>query len=151
MRQKSLRPFEESVAEIRGRTVLLDVDGTILPDGASEISGAVREAVAKLRQENAIYLASNGNDVARVARLAHELKVGIVPAGVPAGKPFKRAARGLTAPPPFLVIGDKLVTDGLFAYMLEAPFLHVRPKRSKSEKLSVRLSYILENIVSLFV
>ncbi len=151
MKQTLPHAFEDCVTNIQGRTVLLDVDGTLLPDDANQIEDAVINAVAQLRRENTVYLVSNGRDALRVKRLARELMVDTAPAGVPAGKPFIRAARGIPHTHPFLVIGDKFIVDGLFARFLKVPFIKVRSKRSGAERSSVRLSYMLENIVSLFV
>jgi len=145
------RLFEDSVQEVRGHTVLLDVDGTLLPDGTAEIDDAVRDAALQLHQENMVYLVSNGNDANRVVRLANDLGVNIAPAGVPAGKPSARAAHGISSERPFLVIGDKFITDGLFARVLGVPFLRVRSKRSGTERFSVRISYMLESVVSWFL
>lgn len=145
------RLFEDSVKDVRGRIILLDVDGTLLPDGAPKMDEGARNAVARLRQWNTVYLVSNGDDTARVARFAYELEVDIAPAGVPAGKPFARAARGISSERPLLVIGDKFITDGLFARALGAPFLRVRSKRSGLERFSVRVSYMLESVVSWFL
>jgi predicted HAD superfamily phosphohydrolase YqeG len=151
MRQTALRFIEDRVMDVRGYTVLLDIDGTLLPDGAEQMSDVVRGAVARLRQQNTIYLVSNGSNAARAARLARELEVTIAPVGVPAGKPFKRAARGIVSALPLVVIGDRLGTDGLFAWMLGVPFLRVRSKRSGAELFMVRLFYLLDDVVSLFV
>jgi predicted HAD superfamily phosphohydrolase YqeG len=151
MNQSSLRSFEQNVVGIRGYTILLDVDGTLIPDGAVNSDNQVRDAVAQLRDRNTVYLISNGRDALRVERLAREFMVNVVPAGTPAGKPFARAARGIPITRPFLVIGDRLIIDGLFARNLGVPFLRVRSKRYGNERWSVRLAYMLEDIVSLFL
>jgi len=54
----------------------------------------------------------------------------------------------VTARDPLVVIGDKYCTDGLFARNLKARFVLVLRKRSGRERLIVRISYLIDRVVS---
>jgi len=142
------RPFEDAVGDVVGATVLLDVDGTLLPDGTRILTDAVAAAVARLRGQNDVYLVSNHGDAERIRALAETLSVAVAPAGTPAGKPSARAADGIPREKPLVVIGEKGITDGLFARAIGARFVRVRPKWSGKEKLSVRVAYLIDAVVS---
>ena len=121
-------PFEDSIDHVQDAVVLLDIDATLVPDGVMDVSDAVRQAVAHLKARNEVYLITNGKDKDRVTRLALELSLSVGPVGVPAGKPFARAASGIGRDRPLVVIGDKLLVDGIFACVIGASFIQVRSK-----------------------
>ena len=150
MRQKP-RPFEELAAEITNSTILLDVDGTLLPDGADILSPLTLDVVRNLARENTVYLVSNGTNRERVERFARECGVSVAPRGVPAGKPRVRAAEGIPRDKPLVVIGDKVLTDGLFARFLGAHFIMVESHRGGAESPLVKLWYVLDKAVSWFL
>lgn len=145
------RFFEDSIGDIHNSTVLLDVDGALLPDGENELSEEVKRAVHHLGESNRVFLVSNGTDAARVERFAAELTILVAPAGVPAGKPGIRAGRGVPTDAPLVVVGDKVLTDGLFARNLHARFVQVKSRRSGRERPSVRLSFLIDKVVSWFL
>lgn len=143
--------FEESVDHIQGSTVLLDVDGTLLPDGYFDIDPRVQEVVEKLLRSNSIYLVSNGKNSARVGQLAQQLGVVVAPAGAPAGKPRLSSVQGIPTDKPFVVVGDMFITDGLLARRLRAPFVRVVTKHPTKRAFHLRFSHFIDDVVSLFV
>jgi len=143
--------FEDSMGGVSGMTILLDVDGTLVPDGERVVPENVCGIVEKLKGTNTVYLVSNGTDVTRVEAIAGMLGVFVAPAGAPAGKPSRDAIRGIPTDKPFVVVGDKLVTDGFLARNIHARFIHTRSKFSGREGLTVRFSYMLEHVLSWFL
>jgi len=145
------RSLEDIANEIRGSIVLLDVDGTLLPDGALALASQARTSAARLAEANDVYLASNAKDVARVNRIASELGVRMT-LRTPAGKPSRRALEGIdTAGRTVIVIGDKYLIDGVFARRIGARFMPVIRVRSGHERLSVKASFLLDDAVSWFL
>lgn len=143
--------FEEIIDALSGNVVLLDVDGTLLPDGDQQIPDETREAAIALCRANEVYLVSNGKDVARVKRFAEELGARL-PERLPAGKPSARSLAGVDrTTKPVVVIGDKYLIDGIYARRIGARFLPVVRKRSGRERLSVRASFLLDRVVSWFL
>ncbi len=151
MSKKNLKVFEESLSGITGYTILLDVDGTLLPDGDSELSPEVRTAVRTLKEENSIYLVTNGKDANRAQQIADVLEVPIAPVGAPAGKPRLKAAKGIPTDRPLLVIGDMLTTDGFLAHRLHARFVRVQTKHSAKRRPYLYFSHFVDDVVSFFV
>jgi predicted HAD superfamily phosphohydrolase YqeG len=144
-------PFTSAVKGIADSIILLDVDGTLLPDGADTLTADTIHTVRNLAQVNRVYLVSNGSDRARVERFARECAVEVAPAGVPAGKPYPKAAEGIPRDRPIIVVGDKVLTDGLFAQSIGGAFIQVESDRSGKETLFIKLSYIADKAVSWFL
>lgn len=132
--------------DIQGCTILLDVDGTLVSDGMREVDVHTRENVARLSISNKVFLCSNKHDVVRDAALAHALGVERLQFFIM--KPFVPSAAQLPSGRPLVVIGDKYVTDGLWAKRLGARFIKTDHVVSSSESWRVRLVYGIDNFVS---
>lgn len=146
-----LATFEDAVHLVSGSVVLLDVDGTLVPDGEQVLTSSTKEAISLLKESNNVYLTSNGKNRERTLRLAQELEVNL-PKHQPAGKPFKRALEGVDSSyGPLVVIGDKYLVDGLFALNIGGTFLPVARKQSGNERFSVRISFLIDRVVSWFL
>src|SRR5258708_1155608 len=109
---------------LHSSTVVLDIDGTVTPAKSSALTPDVLDAVRLLKRENDVYIFSNSFNRARNKRVATELGVPLIDTWYK--KPDPRVIRGL-APKfvPIVVIGDKVITDGLFAFLIGAQFIHV--------------------------
>lgn len=145
------RFFEESCDGIEGCSVLLDLDGTLLPDGEFDLSDGVRACVSKLKERNAVYLITNGKSASRAWQIADDLGIPIAPAGVPARKPRLSAVRGIPTDRPFVVVGDMTLTDGLLAYRLRAPFVRVSRRYPARRPVRLAFSHLIDDIVSFFI
>lgn len=148
IRMKSVS-FESAVQNITNSVVLLDVDGTLLPDGSHELDEDTMVHAKILTSKNKVYLVSNGTDSPRVERLAVSIGAAVAPKGVPAGKPSVHAMEGITLEgKSSVVMGDKYLTDGVFAQRTGSRFVLIERKQSGKERFSVRLSYWVDRIVS---
>lgn len=139
---------ELDISDIEGATVIADVDGTLCPDGADTIDRETAQTLAALNARNAVYCVSNSPERARIERLAD--RYGITMIRTRHRKPAKRI---LEAIPPqhrknLVVIGDKFLTDGLFAKRIGARFIKVKRLRGKSERWTVALAYLADDIAS---
>ena len=139
--------FEQHPFDFENALVVLDVDGTIVPD-AGQV--APPEAVAKVNQMkargNEIWLCSNsrrGNYAERLKMLGAQLEVSIC--AVVFRKPNLQAMAGLEhRGKAMVVIGDKDLTDGLLARRAGARFIKVRRKLDPTDRLSSRMANLID-------
>jgi len=144
--------FEQAVEGVSDSLVLLDVDGTLLPDGGIVITDETVRAARRLTARNKVYLVSNGSDLLRMENFSKLLGIPIATAGVPAGKPSVSALEGIeTKGMSLVVMGDKHLTDGAFARNIGARFILIDRKRSGEESGTVRFSYWVDRVVSWFL
>lgn len=134
---------------IKNSVILLDIDGTLKPDGAALATG-VREKVEELNQINEIYLCTNKKNHPINRNLAANLGVKYLESNW--RKPNPRLISYLELKKrPLVIIGDKFLTDGLLAYFVDAQFIWVKRLRSFNEGRSKRFSYWLDNWLGRFL
>lgn len=127
---------------------MIDIDGTVVPEGISGIDAATRTILRRIADRHEARLASNGRNDARKRSITEGT-------GIPyteGKKPFPALVRRLQEENrnglPFVVIGDRFLTDGLLAFWLEGEFVPVRPLRSGYEPLRTRLAYGVHGIAT---
>ena len=140
--------FEQHRFRFENSLVILDIDGTIVPDCGRVASAAVLEKVLELKaQGNEVRLCSNsrrGNYAQRLDAIAAQLEVGVCP--VVFRKPSPLAISGLDRKGRALVvIGDKDLTDGLLARRVDAQFIKVRRKLDPADRLSSLMANFIDN------
>jgi HAD superfamily phosphatase (TIGR01668 family) len=115
----------KDVAGLEGATVFLDLDGTVVPPAREDVSEETRAAVEALSAKNAVWIVSNRRTPGRKDRLASRFGIKVLAAKY--RKPDPRL-RGAVAPlpKPYVVIGDRYLTDGLFARLIGARFIQVK-------------------------
>ncbi|MBI4434417.1 hypothetical protein HY635_01170 [Candidatus Uhrbacteria bacterium] len=138
--------FEDLDARsLRECRILLDVDGTLVADGASALADDVRLRLIALARTNAVFLHSNKQLDARLHAFARA--TGATPL---IGAPRKPSRRIATLLPddgrPLVVIGDKWMTDGWFARRVGARFIRVQRKTSTRDPLIVWCLYALDDV-----
>jgi predicted HAD superfamily phosphohydrolase YqeG len=143
-----LQDFEQQAFDFSNALVVLDVDGTLVPDCGRRASRAAIGKVIELKERgNEIRLCSNsrrGDYAERLAALASQLDVGVCP--VMFRKPSKLVLSGLDwRGRELIVIGDKDLTDGLLARRAGARFIKVRRKTDPADRLSSRLANLFDN------
>jgi predicted HAD superfamily phosphohydrolase YqeG len=141
--------FEQHAFGFENSLVILDIDGTIVPDCGQVASAAVLEKVRALKAKgNEISLCSNsrrGNYAQRLEAVAAQLEVGVCPVAV--RKPSTLAIAGLARNGrPLVVIGDKDLTDGLLARRVGARFIKVRRKLDPADRLSSRMANLIDTV-----
>jgi HAD superfamily hydrolase (TIGR01662 family) len=141
--------FEQHRFGFENSLVILDIDGTIVPDCGQVASAAVHDKVRELKARgNEIYLCSNsrrGNYAQRLEAIAAQMEVGVCP--VVFRKPSTLAISGLEPNGrPLVVIGDKDLTDGLLARRVGARFIKVRRKLDPADRLSSRMANLIDTV-----
>jgi predicted HAD superfamily phosphohydrolase YqeG len=149
MGKSELREFEELAFHFANSLVILDIDGTLVPDCGRVASAAVVEKVRELKaQGNEIRLCSNsrrGNYAQRLDAIAAQLGVGVCP--IVFRKPSTLAISGIDRKGrPLVVIGDKDLTDGLLARRVGARFIKVRRKLDPADRPSSRMANLIDNV-----
>ena len=128
--------FAESV-------VILDIDGTLTADGL-EPSPEAMEKVGELALVADVLLCSNGRRD-RTKKIASNLNVAFIHTSH--NKPSRRVVEELMLDDrKVFVIGDKLLTDGLFASNINAIFVPVK-RITGGEDLFTRIIYGVDNIL----
>ena len=112
---------------------MLDIDGTLVSAGEREVQSEVVTAVAGLKEGNDVFLFSNKNMPERNAALAEALGVPLLTST--AKKPFPRVLENMSSEKSVVVVGDKLLTDGLLACFVGAEFVHVARVSGAGEPL----------------
>lgn len=134
------------VDDLSGVSVILDVDNTVLASGEEEVREEAKHKVKQLLEKgNAVYLCSNFKDHHRNERVAHDLGIPYIRSSYL--KPSSKVIESLPLHQPIVVIGDKFLTDGLFAKNIQAEYRKVRSVLSKSEPVYGLISVIIDSIV----
>jgi predicted HAD superfamily phosphohydrolase YqeG len=141
--------FEQHRFGFENSLVILDIDGTIVPDCGQAASTAVLDKVREIKARgNEICLCSNsrrGNYAQRLEAIAAQMEVGVCP--VVFRKPSTLAISGLEPNGrPLVVIGDKDLTDGLLARRVGAHFIKVRRKLDPADRLSSRMANLIDTL-----
>ena len=141
--------FEQHAFRFADSLVILDIDGTLVPDCGRVASAAVVGKVLELKaQGNEVRLCSNsrrGNYAERLSAIAAQLDVGVCP--VVFRKPSLLALSGVDRKGrEVVVIGDKDLTDGLLARRAGANFIKVRRKLDPADRLSSRMANLIDTV-----
>ncbi len=133
-----------STDAISDSVVILDIDGTLTCSSSMHINDRVREKIRELKKTNAVYIFSNNYDGERSRIIAHDLGLPYIEA--PHKKPNKKILnyieRGTS---PVVAIGDKFLTDGLFAHFSRATHIRVRRYRCSADSVWDRLACIFDD------
>lgn len=135
--------------ELRDTTVILDIDGTITGDGLLAVSAGVLAKIRELASRNMLYVCSNHRNTTRNRIVASSVGCALIESRH--RKPNPQVLAGLPSAhlaQPLIVIGDKIMVDGLFAWRIEARFIHVGRVRSTSDCRLVRAAYRLDDLVA---
>lgn len=144
-------PFENLDLNFRDQTIFLDIDGTLLPDNLHDFdsdSPALRH-LELLKRANRVFICTNSN--ARIRnKSAIERLLGAPVVTSDHKKPSAKILKALgvrTQSGNLLVIGDKFLTDGLFAINIGARFVKIKRKISGGESPLMRSINLLDNAV----
>lgn len=136
---------------LRGYLVFIDIDGTLTVDGGSKVASPIQVWVKNLASVARVHLISNRKDHHRNTRIAQMLGVFYLETGLRKPNPeiFKQISGSFAIP--CIVIGDKCLTDGLFAKKIGAKFLKVRRMVGPRESIFIRFLYFIDDIAAFIV
>ncbi|MBI5412861.1 GtrA family protein [Candidatus Peregrinibacteria bacterium] len=133
----------EDVKDIEGMTMIIDIDGTLVADNQSNVSLKTRETIESLKESNTVYLCTNSRNHKRNAEIERALNLKIVSAHHK--KPSRKILKEMDIKDHerLVIIGDKVLTDGLFAKRIGARFIMVKRKISGKEGIHIKaINYI---------
>ncbi|MFA5986259.1 MAG: hypothetical protein WC819_02840 [Parcubacteria group bacterium] len=131
---------------IRDSVVILDIDGTLTCSSSTGVSDAVRQKISVLQRSNAVYLFSNNYNGVRSRMIAHDLNVPYIES--PHKKPNKKVLNYIMQGTcPVIAIGDKFLTDGLFARFSRAEHIRVRRYRCAADSIWDRAACVFDDCV----
>lgn len=142
------KPFNQiSSDEIRDNLILLDIDGTITQDDRQDVESEIIDRINELKKYNQIYLCSNSRNHDRNRAVASSCGLKYLDTDI--RKPSKKILNLIDVIPfkKRLVIGDKFLTDGLFAKRIKADFIKVKRITSKNDKLYIKFLYWIDDLV----
>lgn len=126
--------------------VILDIDGTLTCSSSCDIEQRVLNVVHKLREKNIVYIFSNNYNGKRSRDIAAQLELPYIES--PHKKPNKRVLnyikeRGV----PVIAIGDKYLTDELFAQFTQAEHIRVKRYRCKNDSFGDRAACFFDDCI----
>ncbi len=139
-----------NVSEIKNYLILLDVDGTLVIDNGNFLNIAVKNKITELSRFNQIYLCTNKKAQRSLRSRAFAESAGVKFLDTPHRKPSKKILNFIDNPNklPLLVIGDKVLTDGLFARRIGTQFIKVKRLSSKEDSYLTKIIYALDNLAA---
>lgn len=135
-----------TLADYRQFIIFLDIDGTLVADSGTIPDQTGIEMVEKLKVNNTVYLCSNKkNFQERNRNLAAYLNVRYLETNHK--KPSRKILESVENPSnqSLLVIGDKYITDGLFARSINAEFFKVQHVSDHNESIWVKIIYAIDD------
>lgn len=136
------------LTDLKGALILLDIDGTVTYDHTSSVvEPVVVETIQLLSQNNRVVAITNSRNFDRSDNLARQL--GIERLDTEHRKPSKKIISTIEnyQTTNTIVIGDKFLTDGLFASNIGAKFFKAKRLVSSNDSLKTRLVYLLDDIL----
>jgi predicted HAD superfamily phosphohydrolase YqeG len=143
--QKDIFFHEIDVSKIHNSTVILDIDGTLACSSKKDIQQKVINVIRALQKTNVVYVFSNNYDGIRSRKIASSLKLPYIES--PHKKPSKKILHYIEETCPVVAIGDKYLTDGLFAQRIGARYIKVKRYRCKKDSLADKMACILDDVV----
>ena len=139
--------FEAINLDFQNQVIFLDIDGTLVSDKGLNFDSLVLRQLEKLKAKNKVFLCTNSNDKMRKVEIERRLNLPIVTHHYK--KPSSKMLVELNLKPnskELLVIGDKFLTDGLFARNIGSEFIKIKRKISGKETLIIKIINFLDDI-----
>jgi len=131
---------------IKNTIVIIDIDGTVVCSSRSDASDEVRHTVRALEENNTVYAFSNNFNGTRSRAVAKDLGLPYIES--PYRKPNPKIINYIKKNKEQLVmIGDKYLTDYLFARFAGGTCIHVRRYTCASDRAASRAACLLDDAV----
>lgn len=138
--------------DLHDMMVIIDIDGTLACSGSREMTEDVRATMRELCAHNDVYLFSNSVKYGRNHALAEEFGIPLIrtvwrkplPWGIRQIRPESRTK-------PRAVIGDRVLTDGLFARAIGAEFIQVQRLTCAHDGWLTRCVYWSDDVAARFI
>jgi ribonucleotide monophosphatase NagD (HAD superfamily) len=136
--------------DLQGFRIFLDIDGTLLPHKEAELDDGVKQKLVALAKENELFIVSNKPMPERNLRIATLVYATAIIG--PYKKPDKRILDDLpVSDKPTIVIGDKITTDGFFAWNIGAKYYPMRRVRDDMRDVYIMFTDTVDDVVNIFI
>lgn len=137
--------FENLLIDKKDRIIILDIDGTLVADARDCCDAEVLKQINQIAKNNMIYLSTNSRNEKRNTIIGATLNLPFT--DLSHKKPNRKVVNNLlNLNKKFLVIGDKFLTDFVFAYNIGAECILVKRKLSGEERLVIKLINLIDDI-----
>ena len=135
------------------KTLLLDVDGTILDKNSSKIPNNVKDWINKSKIFFKVSLVSNNSSKKRISKIANELGLNYK---YNACKPFKKKTNEIMSKcndnnENIAIIGDRILTDIIVGNRCNIKTILVNRINKKGLPIKRDLTIFIEKIISFFI
>jgi predicted HAD superfamily phosphohydrolase YqeG len=139
--------YNIDASSLKDKTILIDIDGTLVADGEEAVGEKNAATINILSKHNALFLCSNKNLPLRNKALAEQLQVPFL--DTPFNKPSKKILDSIDNRQlkNLVVIGDKYITDEIFAQRIGAPFIRIKRLISGKESLKTKMIYLVDDFI----
>ncbi len=134
-------------SHLKNKLIFLDIDGTIASDSKSDINPAVLKNIRILDQNNKVFLCTNSFHKDRAHDIAKITDLKFIDCKYK--KPFKKILDFVDQDLLSLekiVIGDKFLTEGLFAANINAEFIKVK-RKVNSDSSIIKLINLIDDLI----
>ncbi|PCH92090.1 hypothetical protein COB80_00630 [Candidatus Kaiserbacteria bacterium] len=130
---------------LENRTIILDIDGVLMADGEKTLSQEIIEYVTTLKLHNDVVIISNNFSDKRCEYTSKTLGVPWI--NTPYKKPSTRIMKYLKydTTKPLIMIGDKVLTDGIFAKRIDAEAIMLTRRTNVDDRTIIVLTYIIDD------
>ena len=138
-------------SHFKNKLIFLDIDGTIVADSKFDVSADVLHKIKELDENNQVFLCTNSFHKDRAKNIANITKLKFIDCHHK--KPSKKILNYI--PKELLnlgkvVIGDKFLTEGLFAIRIKGEFLKVKRKVNK-DVFYIKIINFIDDLVIKFL
>lgn len=135
---------ELSVESFSDTVIIIDIDGTLACSSSLNVDARACAVIRQLQERNTVYAFSNNYNGSRSREIAEMLQLPYIEA--PHKKPNKKILRYIDiGTSPVIAIGDKFLTDGLFAYFIKAEYIRVQRYRCENDTTIDKLACMLDD------
>ncbi|OGJ46960.1 hypothetical protein A2272_00525 [Candidatus Peregrinibacteria bacterium RIFOXYA12_FULL_33_12] len=145
IQKNDIKYFYELNANYKDYIILLDIDGTLTYDNETIFSQKIIDKILEFKKFNTIYLCSNSNNFTRIKKIENILKLDLINSKY--RKPNKEIIRSIPIGKKIIVIGDKFLTDYIFATKIKADVILVKRLINGNEKLFIKITNKIDDFI----
>jgi len=144
--QKDIFFHDLDVSKIVNATVILDIDGTLTCSSKEVVTKEVLHVIRQIQEKNVVYVFSNNYNGKRSRDIAKSINLPYIES--PHKKPNKKVLDYITGDVCDVVaIGDKYLTDGLFAQFVGAEHVRVKRYRCQGDSIADKLACLFDDMI----
>jgi len=131
-------------------TIILDIDGVLMADSEKTISEEIINHVQELKRNNDVQVVTNSFIKERCRYVSEVLQIPWV------DSPYKKPSihilnyMNYDSKKPLIMIGDKILTDGIFAKRIGAEAIMMQRRIRTNDRLVIKFTYLIDDIAYWF-